>query len=361
MLFETIIATFLAAVATPKAEIVFAGDAMQHQRQLEVARTTAGTYDYSDCFVDIADWVGAADYAVVNLETPIGSRNYSGYPCFNAPASFPEALRDAGFDMMLTANNHTLDRRDAGLKHTIAALDSLGVDHIGTYLTQAHREENIPFVKDINGFKVGFLNYTYGTNGIPVQGDVVVDIIDRARIVRDIEATRRAGAEIVAVAIHWGVEYVLLPPKNVKELADFLCSQDLDMVIGGHPHVIQPMEIRTNATTGRPVLLVYSMGNLISNMRTRDTRGGAMVKAVIERNSDGTAYVSGAEYMPHFTVPGSSPSDNYRVVLLPDDDRVDTMVPAAFRPQARAWLKSSIPIFDKHNISVPRTTYQPGD
>lgn len=353
MLVESIVAGFMAVASPQPATIIFAGDAMQHQKQIDAARS-GSDYDYTQCFEDITPWVSEADYAVVNLETPLDRKNFSGFPCFNAPVQFAKALKDAGFDMMLTANNHTLDKRDAGLKRTIAELDNLGVDHIGTYTDAAARSQAIPMVKDIKGYKVGFLNYTYGTNGIPIQGDVVVDMIDKKQIVKDIEATRKAGAEIVVVAVHWGVEYVLLPPAAVKELADFLCKQDVDMVIGGHPHVIQPMEVRDNPTTGRPVLLVYSMGNLISNMNTRDTRGGAMVRTVIERDSTGTAKFGSAEYMPHFTVAGTSPKDNYRVVLLPERSNIETDIPAAWQAKAKAWYDSSIPIFDKHNKNVPR-------
>lgn len=354
MILETLVATVLAAANPQPATIVFAGDAMQHQKQFDVAATGKGKYDYSQCFAEIAPWVSEADYAVVNLETPLGDRNFSGYPMFNAPASYAVALKDAGFDMMLTANNHTLDRRDAGLRRTIQILDSLQLDHVGTYPNADARKKAIPYIKDIKGYKVGFLNYTYGTNGITVQGDVVVDLIDKQKITNDIAATRKAGAEIVVVAIHWGIEYVLLPPESVKKLADFLCQQDVDMVIGGHPHVIQPMEVRQNPTTGRPVLLVYSMGNLISNMTTRDTRGGAMVKTTIDRDKDGKAYFKAAEYMPHFTVPGTSATNNFRVVMLPEGTPVESVVPAAYQSHARAWLGSSIPVFDKHNKNVPR-------
>lgn len=335
------------------ATIVFAGDAMQHQKQLEVARTSHG-YDYRQCFEGITDWVSSADYAVVNLETPLGHNDFSGFPCFNAPVEYAEALRDAGFDMMLTANNHTLDRRDRGLKRTVAILDSIGVDHIGTYPDSKAREAAIPAIHDIKGFKVGFLNYTYGTNGIDIQGDVVVDMLDKEQIRRDVQATRAAGAEIVVVAVHWGIEYVLTAPEPVRRMADYLCSLDVDMVIGGHPHVIQPMEVRQNKTTGRPVLLVYSMGNLISNMRTRPTRGGAMVRTVIRRDDNGRAYFDSAEYMPHFTVPGTSVSDNFRVVFLPADADVDKVIPASARPLAKAWLQTVMPVFDRYNVDVPR-------
>lgn len=354
MIPELLLGLLITGLPSTEATVVFAGDAMQHQRQIDAARDRAGNYDYSQCFEDIKSWVSDADYAVVNLETPVGDSNFSGYPCFNAPRSFAEALGDAGFDMLLTANNHTLDRREGGLRKTVSVLDSLGLDHIGTYTNSAARDSIIPFIRDIGGYRIGFLNYTYGTNGFKVRDDAVVDLIDKDLIVRDIESTRRAGAELVAIIIHWGVEYVLLPPPEVRKLADFLCSQDVDMVIGGHPHVIQPMELRHNERTGRPVLLVYSLGNFISAMRTRDTRGGAMVKAHIMRDILGRPFVSSAEYMPHFTVPGNSPRDNFRVVLLPDENRLDSVVPPAWRANAKAWMNASSKIFNSHNKNVTR-------
>lgn len=134
---------------------------MMHQAQIDAARMADGAYDYSGCFDAIAPIVGAADYAVVNLETPIGTHNFTGYPCFNAPASYVDALREPA-STFLTANNHTLDRRDKGLLHTLTVLDSAHVDHIGTYRDKAARAAVLPMVRNINGFKVGFLNYTYG-------------------------------------------------------------------------------------------------------------------------------------------------------------------------------------------------------
>ena len=355
---NSIIATTLGlSLPQPEATIIFAGDAMQHGKQLQMADAGNGKYDFSGSFSPIADWVSEADYAVVNLETPLGDSNFSGYPQFNAPVAYAEALKDAGFDLFLLANNHLLDRRDKGLRRTVALLDSLGVDNIGAYSNAEYRKNKMPFIKDIAGFKVGMLNYTYGTNGIKIQEDVVIDMIDNDKMAADIKATRDAGAELVVVNIHWGEEYMLLPPQSVKRIADFLCKQDVDMVIGGHPHVIQPMEVRQNPTTGKPILLVYSMGNLISNMtKPVASRGGAMVKTVINRDENGNARFSSAEYMPHFTVPGKSHQDTYRVIMLPTDDKVDSDIPSEYRSVARSWLETVIPVFDKNNINVTRAT-----
>ncbi len=330
-----------------QAEIVFAGDAMQHQAQLDAARCVDGTYDYSKCFEEITPFVETADYAVVNLETPIGGSNFSGYPCFNAPVSYAKALKDAGFDLMLTANNHTLDRRDKGLHTTIDSLDAARIEHLGTYHDAAARDTILPFVKNISGIKVGFLNYTYGTNGIEVKGNAVVDYIDRAAIKRDITAVRDAGAEIVTVAIHWGVEYHLIENATQRSLANFLIDEGVDLIIGGHPHVIQPMEVRHNDKLNKDVLVVYSLGNFISNMKTRDTRGGAIVKVCLVRDADGVARFDSAAYKLVFTEPPTSPGDNFKLFFADDYE-------GPWKSACNAFVKAAEDIFLRHNVNVSR-------
>lgn len=328
------------------ADLVFVGDAMQHQAQLDAARR-GKSYDYSGCFSLIDEYVESADYAVVNLETTLGSRNFTGYPCFCSPDSYAEALKKAGFDMMLTANNHTLDRHDSGHRRTIDVLDSLGVDHIGTYRSASERSERIPCVKDINGFRVGFLNYTYGTNGITLSGEGVVDYIDREQMKKDIASTREAGAELVVAAVHWGVEYQLLPHATQKHLADFLVDEGVDMVIGGHPHVIQPIEMRRDSLSGKNALVVYSLGNFISNMRTTDTRGGAMLRVRLCRDSIGAAKVVEASYRLVFTVPPGSGRNNFVLYPAKSDS-----IPAVWKARAEAFVASAERIFHRHNIGV---------
>lgn len=335
-------------------EIVFAGDAMQHQGQLDAARRAKGIYDYSDCFSAIAPYIEKADYAVVNLETPLGRRNYTGYPCFNAPASYAKALSNAGFDLMLTANNHCLDRRDAGLKTTLSLLDSLGISHIGTYTDASARLHALPFIADIKGYKVAFLNYTYGTNGIAIQGNVIVDYIDRHLIADDVDKARKAGAEIIAACIHWGVEYQLLPHSSQRRLADFLTDLGIDLIIGGHPHVIQPMELRHSSKHDKAIFLTYSLGNFISNMKTRDTRGGVLARVTLYRDSLGRARIKSPSYRLVFIIPGTPGKTNYRV--LPAEN-----VSGTWLGHCKAFTTAARSIFSRHNINVPRdTTTIPG-
>lgn len=353
---------FAMTVCNQQVDIVFAGDAMMHTGQLEAAKDGGG-YSFDYCFEEISPYIKGADYAVVNLETPLGYGNFSGYPQFNAPVSYAVALADAGFDMFLTANNHTLDRRDAGLKRTVALLDSLGYTHIGTYADAADRSEKIPCVVDIKGFKVGFVNYTYGTNGFTVSSDAIVDYIDADKIHSDIARTRQAGAEIVVAAVHWGEEYTLVPVAYEKKWAKTLEDEGVDIIMGSHPHVVQPMELRENRATGRPMFLTYSHGNFISNMMTTDTRGGLLTRVTLARDDGGEAYVKGAAYKLVFVEPptaGSfkpSPSrgtasvakrynfvrPNYR--LLPVDS-----VASSWGPSARAFAASARRAFARGNV-----------
>ena len=332
-----------------EATIVFAGDAMQHKSQLENA-SRGGVYDYSETFAEIAPWVQSADYAVVNLETTLGDHNFSGFPMFCTPDSYASALKDAGFDLFLNANNHTLDRRDNGLRRTVRVLDSLGVAHTGTYTDAAARNASVPLVRDINGFKVAFLNYTYGTNGIDIQGNVVVDYIDRKKMTADIKSARSAGAELVVVLPHWGIEYELTERAPQRELAKFMLDNGADAVIGGHPHVIQPMH-----RTGGAV--VYSMGNFVSGMRTTDTRGGAMVSMHIKRDKAGKAVIDGMKYRLVFTIPGQPGRRSDRLIFVDPDTDIAASA-GGMAGQCRAFVSNATRTFDRHNTNVSRHIVQ---
>ncbi len=329
-------------------KIVFAGDAMQHSAQIEAAKTSDGKYDYTECFDAITPLIDNADYAVVNLETPLAGAPYTGYPCFSAPDAYLDALAYVGFDMMLTANNHTLDKHSKGAARTIEQLDTRFIDHIGTYRNKHERDSVLPMIKNIGGFKIGFLNYTYGTNGIEATPPLIVDYIDRDKIASDINNLRNAGAELIAVCVHWGDEYKLLPNASQRSLADYLYRSGVDMIIGSHPHVIQPMEMRTR-DDGSRCFLVYSLGNFISNMKTVDTRGGAIATVTISREKSGKANIRGASYRLVFTVPGNK-SQNFR--LAPVEEYID----GAWSPQCRAFEKSAENIFNRYNHDVPRDT-----
>ncbi|MBR1883301.1 MAG: CapA family protein [Muribaculaceae bacterium] len=327
--------------------LTFVGDAMQHTPQLVAARTATGNYDYSPCFRYVEDDIRWADYAVVNLECPLGGAPYTGYPAFSAPDSYAAQLYKSGFDLFLTANNHCLDRRDKGLRRTISVLDSLGIPHVGTYVNANARHRQVPFITTIKGVRFAFLCYTYGTNGIPVQGDVVVDLIDRNVIARDLEAARAAGAQVLCACLHWGIEYQLQPVESQRSLADWLVEQGVDLIIGGHPHVVEPMEMRHSKTYDKDVLLVYSLGNFISNQRDIDCRGGAMVKVSVTMLG-GKPRVHDARYKLFFVQKPTYRGENY--VLIPENR--PELVRADSRGEFTRFMQRTHSLVTSRNVGV---------
>lgn len=329
--------------------LTFVGDAMQHAPQITAAQQADGTYDYSPCFQHLIDDITWADLAVVNLECPLGGKPYTGYPCFSAPDSYAQTLRDVGFDLFLTANNHCLDRRDKGLVRTCHVLDSLGIPHIGTYPNQQERNQRIPYIVNVKGIRIAFLDYTYGTNGIPIQGNVVVDFIDQQVIADDIALARERGAHAICVNLHWGIEYQLKPVATQRTLADWLVSQGVDLIIGGHPHVVEPMEVRYSKEYGKNVLLVYSLGNFISNQSDIDTRGGAMVKVSL-RMENGHAVIDNPRYKLFFVQKPVSRGENY--VLIPEAH------PDLLRPDSKGeftrFMQRTQDLVMSHNQDVPQ-------
>ncbi len=328
--------------------LTFVGDAMQHAPQITAAQQPDGTHDYRPCFQYIEDDVRQADLAVLNLECPLGGKPYTGYPCFSAPDSYAQQLKDVGFDLFLTANNHCLDRRDKGLLRTIHTLDSLHIPHIGTYRNQQERDRRMPYMVNVKGFRIAFLDYTYGTNGIPIQGSVIVDFIDQQLMERDIVLARERGADAICVNLHWGIEYQLKPVAAQRTLADWLVTQGVDLIIGGHPHVVEPMEVRYSKEHDKQVLLVYSMGNFISNQSDIDTRGGAMVKVSLKKEN-GRAVIDNPRYKLFFVQKPASAGENY--ILIPEAR--PELLRADSRAEFARFMQRTHDLVTSHNQGVP--------
>lgn len=265
--------------------LLFAGDLMQHKAQIDAARTAGGEYDYSDCFKYVKEEIGKVDVAIANLEVTLGGKPYRGYPAFSAPDEYLYAIKDAGVDILLTANNHCLDTGKKGLERTIMMLDSLKIPHAGTYINKIVREETTPLLINKNGFRIALLNYTYGTNGIKVALPNIVNYIDKEIMKRDIVKSKGYRPDAIIVCIHWGIECHSLPDKEQKELAGWLLEQGVTHVIGSHPHVLQPMELRKRKNSLEENIVVYSLGNFISNMSVRKTDGGAMFRLDLQRRN----------------------------------------------------------------------------
>ena len=263
--------------------LLFVGDLMQHQGQIDAARTARG-YDYSACFAYVKEVISQADFAVANLEVTLGGKPYRGYPAFSAPDEYLTAIHDAGFNVLLTANNHCLDRGRKGLERTLRLIDSLHIPAAGTYTDIEDRRTRYPLLLEKKGFRIALLNYTYGTNGIPVPSPAVVNLIDTTVIAQDIEKARQLHPDVLLACMHWGVEYQSLPGKEQQKLAQWLFAKGVDHIIGAHPHVVQPIEVHTDSLTRQKRLVAYSLGNFISNMSARRTDGGLMLQMEFVKN-----------------------------------------------------------------------------
>ncbi len=276
--------------------LLFAGDIMGHDGQIEAARDdSTGTYSYDSVFRYISPLISGADVAIGNLEVTLGGAPYKGYPAFSSPDALAEACRNAGFDILVTANNHSADRATKGINRTIRVLDSLEIRHTGTWITSEARDNLLPLMICHDSIRIALLGYTYGTNGIVVPPPAIVSYIDTVRAAAEITKSKEAGADRTISFIHWGTEYDTLPDQQQKNTAAAMLRSGADIIIGGHPHVLQPMVAETDSCGIRnPV--VWSMGNFVSNQRTRRRDGGAMIRLDLQVKGDSVC-ISDAGYV----------------------------------------------------------------
>ncbi|MDR0546238.1 MAG: CapA family protein [Dysgonamonadaceae bacterium] len=324
--------------------LLFAGDAMQHQNQLEAAYCN-GKYDYSSYFQYVQPEIEVADIAVVNLETTLGGKPYKGYPMFSSPDSFAGALKNAGFDVFLNANNHILDRFSGGLKRTINVLDSLDVLHTGVFRDSLERELYYPLMVEKKGFRIAFLNYTYGTNGIKPVLPAVVNYIDTVQVKKDIQKAKAQQADIIIANMHWGDEYKLLPNKTQKKLAQFLVREGVDIVMGSHPHVVQPSQALSDSTGQINNLIIYSLGNFVSGMTAVNTDGGQMIKIVLSKQWNQAKIVSYEYALVYVARIKNSKTTDY--TLIPADMNLDLDKNTRFK--MKRFTNNARKLFEQHN------------
>ncbi len=269
--------------------LVFAGDIMQHMPQVDAAwNDELGIYVYDSCFRYITPWLAGADLAIANLETTLAGKPYSGYPAFSSPDELVNGLLHAGIDIVGTANNHCCDRGRIGVERTVSVLDSLGMLHMGTYRNAETYRKTNPMIVNTRGFRLAFLNYTYGTNGNPVPENDVVSMIEKDRMQADMKAVHDSAVDMTFVFIHWGDEYQREPNAFQKDIAGYLFDNGADIIIGSHPHVIQPMEWHKADSLKKEQLVVWSLGNYVSNQRKRYTDGGAMFSVKLQKEAGHT-------------------------------------------------------------------------
>lgn len=295
------------------------GDIMCHNTQYIDAQKSDKSYDFSYVFTEIKEKLANNDICIGNLETTFaGSKvGYSSYPTFNTPEILGKNLKDVGIDVLSTVNNHCLDKGYKGLESTIDYLDSFGFDHMGTY--KSEEDQNKILVKEVNGIKIAFLAYTYGTNGIPIPSRKTysVNLIDKDLILKHINYAKEQNVDLICASMHWGIEYQLKPNNEQKELSDFLFKNGVDIILGSHPHVLEPMEIRnvtTNDGKNKQCFVIYSLGNFVSGQVKENTKNSIILDLTITKHKEGNVSIDKVDYTPIYCFSNSSKPKNYKIL-----------------------------------------------
>jgi poly-gamma-glutamate synthesis protein (capsule biosynthesis protein) len=282
--------------------ITATGDILMHNTVIASGKQ-GDTYNYNHLFAPIKHLIEEGDYSSINLESAIAgpTTGYTGYPVFNSPDDIANALKNSGFDLVVTASNHTLDRGYHGALRTLDVLRQAGLDTTGTFKTPEEKSNFL--IKDIRGVKVGYLAYSYDTNGIPLPKDkpYFYNLLDRDKIISDISALR-PNVDLLVLVLHWGVEYSPYPTEQQRKLAAEFFQKGADVILGSHPHVIQPME--TMQINGKDKFVIYSMGNSMGNQNGVERNSGVIIKLQFTKNlSQGETRLSGVEFTPTYIHP----------------------------------------------------------
>ena len=318
------------------------GDIMFHPSQLDGAYDyTTDTYDFENSFKAIRDIIREADISIANFEgTTAGNEIYAyqGYPLFNAPDEALDAIKNAGFDILSTANNHSLDTRKAGIIRTIEQIKARGMEPIGTF---KEKPETRVLIKDVKGIKFAFLSYTEMVNGLesvlaPEDLDAMVNIIDEAKMKEDIAYAKDNNADVIIAFLHWGDEYSRVQAQRQEILADMLFRSGVDIILGSHPHVIQPTQ--TLDYDGKTKFVAYSMGNFISNQRvetlvpygltehvSKYTEDGIIIDIEIEKKgSTKEVSIENINYIPLWVYKGVKENGTAEHVVYPIMDYIES-------------------------------------
>ncbi|MDR3246199.1 MAG: CapA family protein [Prevotellaceae bacterium] len=346
--------------------LIFAGDVMQHSTQFTGARRADGVYDFGPCFRLVKDEIQSADLAVANLEVPLGGKPYSGYPAFSAPDEIAMDLKNTGFDVLVTANNHSCDRGANGVGRTINILDSFGITHTGMFHNKKERAEKYPVILTVKNFKIAILNCTYGTNGMSAN-PLLVNRIDSAQIIEDIKAAKISAPDIIIMYIHWGDEYARYPNDEQKRLTDMFFRNGVNLVIGAHPHVIQPMEKRYSSNGRCDKLVAYSLGNFVSNQPWANTNGGALLKVSLVKDEISTR-ISWAGYnliwvykpkedgrTRHYILPAADYEHNTEMLSAPTTLRIlesSRTTQGTFLNELEIFVTNARKLLNNHNIGI---------
>jgi poly-gamma-glutamate synthesis protein (capsule biosynthesis protein) len=339
------------------------GDLMCHSTQFQFAETGVDTFNFNPDYRVVKTYLSSSDFTFGNLETVTAGKDkkYSGYPLFNSPDEYVTALKNAGFDLLSTANNHALDRGEYGVLRTIKVLKENGINYNGTFITQKDRDSLRIF--DIKGIRVAFLAYSYGTNGniVPKGKPYLINKIDLNLIQKDIRKARMENVDVVLVHFHLGTEYQREPDKYQKSVVDSTIKYGADIIIGGHPHVIEPMKMfKTNDSSLDSGLVAYSLGNFFSNQRWRYSDAGVILNFSITKNfSSGKVYISKVNYVPTWLFKGVV-NHKGEYVIIPSqyymlNDIYSHLTKADFRKMFEAFQDTRT-ILEKYLLKLPYTS-----
>lgn len=296
--------------------LVAAGDCLMHDSQILSGKQNDGSYSFDTFFTEVKALINEGDYSSTNFEAPMAgpSRGFKGYPVFNSPDAAATAFKEAGFDLVVTANNHIMDQGIQGAMRTMQVLHNAGLDTVGT---REKPEESRWLIKDVNGVRVGYLAYSYSTNGIPIpQGyQYFYNFLDKNTILEDIKAVRPQ-VDVLLLVLHWGVEYTPKPTAEQRAAARQFLEAGADAILGSHPHVIQTMEVLK--VRGQDKFVIYGMGNFISNQQGQERNSGIVLKLKFHKDaSQGKTLLQEVSYTPtyshHYQVEGKT---KFRVVPI---------------------------------------------
>jgi poly-gamma-glutamate capsule biosynthesis protein CapA/YwtB (metallophosphatase superfamily) len=336
--------------------IAAAGDIMFHSTQLTSAYDAATkTYDFKSVFEDVKPIISAADLAIANFETTTAGSSdhpYSGYPIFNSPDEVIDAIQYAGFDVLTTANNHSLDTGSKGLKRTVQTIQKKGLDTVGSY---DKKPDSRVLMKDIKGIKIAILSYTESTNGLGSQYSAdelhaMLNIMEKDRIVDDIREAKELGADLIITFMHWGKEYEENPTDTQMEFARLMATEGADIVLGSHPHVIQKSEYIE--LEGSKTFVIYSMGNFVSNQRketldsrNENTEDGIIVNFDIRKNNrNNVTTIENIEYVPTWVYRNKEAGQSkYTYRILPIELFIDNSdISKAFKQRMKRSLDATV-------------------
>ena len=347
--------------ASQELSFIFIGDIMGHGPQITSAYDSKTTsYNYDNCFKYITDEISAPDYAIGNLEVTLAGPPFKGYPQFSSPDELAVACKNSGMDVLVTSNNHSCDRGGSGIIRTVDVLDSLNIIHTGTFLDSSDRAERYPLIIESDCMRIAILNYTYGTNGLPYPEPTIVNMIDKELMKKDLEIAKSKNVDKIIVVTHWGSEYKLQPVQYQIDHGQFLFDNGADIIIGSHPHVLEKMIWEKSIVEKEgESLIVYSLGNFVSNQRKRYTDGGAMFKMTLKKEGNNT-FIKDAGYMLTWV---HTPIENGKkqYYILPAakyENNKDFFKSEEAYTKMKAFIKDSRILFDAENENVPEYIFE---